>query len=210
MGVFVSDPAAPSLRIVAPDDQPSPETGVDSGPRAGTDPNAVVEHLYRAHHQLVFKLALRYGRGDRSWAEDRMQEVFLALLPRADRVLALGNPAGWFYRTTTNRCLNRLRWERVRNAEPVRWLLGQSPGPRPDPEHRCITDERLRRVAAALDDMNPKQRACFMMFHLDGKTQTEIAEIVGHSIGYVSKMIKRVEQRLAAAEEQEARDDAQP
>ena len=71
-----------------------------------------------------------------------------------------------------------------------------------------MTDERLRRVSLALEGMKPKESACFMMFHLDDKTQTEIADIVGHSVGYVSKMIKRVEQRLAALEEEEARDDA--
>src|SRR6476659_10076334 len=68
--------------------------------------------LYRRHHRLVYRLALRYGRGDAAWAEDVTQDVFLGLFKILDDLTDREGMEGWLYRATTNRCLNRLRHER--------------------------------------------------------------------------------------------------
>jgi DNA-directed RNA polymerase specialized sigma24 family protein len=39
----------------------------------------------------------------------------------------------------------------------------------------------------------------FFMVHVDGWDQTEAARMLGHSKGYVSKLLKRAEERLTAA-----------
>src|SRR4051812_29318219 len=81
-----------------------------------------IDLLYRRHHPLVFRLALRYGRGNVSWAEDVTQDVFLGLFRVIDSLTDLGDLSGWLYRAPTNRCLNRLRRERFLELAPVRWL----------------------------------------------------------------------------------------
>jgi RNA polymerase sigma-70 factor, ECF subfamily len=85
-----------------------------------------VEALYRRHRRLVFRVALRYGRGDVSWAEDVTQDVFLDLWKALPGLTERNDLEGWLYRATTNRCFNRLRRERFLSLAPVRWLLGES------------------------------------------------------------------------------------
>jgi RNA polymerase sigma-70 factor, ECF subfamily len=184
-----SSPPSPRSLHVAP----------QSGEIAPT-PNERLTALYRAHGAMVFRLALRYG-GDRSWAEDLTQEVFLQAFAHIDELAEVDNPAGWLYRVTTRRCLNRLRGQRLRASAPVRWAL-QDRLPEPNtPEELGIHRQRLARLFTRLESLPPKQRVCFWMYHVDGKSVVEIGEILGHSKGYVSKLLDRA--RRAVQEEDE-------
>lgn len=158
-------------------------------------PNERLTALYRAHGAMVFRLALRYG-GDRSWAEDVTQEVFLQAFTHVDELAEVHNPAGWLYRVTTRRCLNRLRGQQLRASAPVRWAL-RDRLPEPNtPEQLGIHRQQLAQLFARLETLPPKQRVCFWMYHVDGKTVVEIGEILGHSKGYVSKLLDRAKQAV--------------
>src|SRR5262249_43959207 len=71
-----------------PEDAPEPgEEPVQSQARASASTStpraafaAEAEALYRRHHRLVFRVALRYGGGNTAWAEDVTQDVFVDLL----------------------------------------------------------------------------------------------------------------------------------
>lgn len=155
-----------------------------------------VEQLYREYRDLVYRLALRYGGGRHAWAEDLTQEIFLHLFDVVDRLEDREGLHGWFYRVTTNRCLNRMRRERVRNAAPVRWILGRREPTADDPERCAAAREGLGQAWAVLETLPPKERVAFCMYYLDGRQQTEIAAMFGHSKGYVCKLIKRAEARV--------------
>jgi RNA polymerase sigma-70 factor, ECF subfamily len=158
-----------------------------------------VEALYRRHHRLVFRVALRYGGGNTAWAEDITQDVFLDLWKAIPTLIDLDDMEGWLYRATTNRCFNRLRRERFLALAPVRWLLGeQRPEPRP-PDALAIAHDDLRRAMAALDALPLKERMAFSMYYLDEKEQEEIGRVLGHSKGYVCKLIQRAIARLREA-----------
>lgn len=165
-------------------------------------PNERLTALYRAHGAMVFRLALRYG-GDRSWAEDLTQEVFLQAFAHIDELAQVHNPAGWLYRVTTRRCLNRLRGQKLRASAPVRWAL-QDRLPEPNtPEELGIHREQLAHLFARLEQLPAKQRVCVWMHHVDGKSLVEIGEILGHSKGYVSKLLDRATRALKAGEQHE-------
>ncbi|MEE9385647.1 MAG: sigma-70 family RNA polymerase sigma factor [Nannocystaceae bacterium] len=163
----------------------------------------LVDGMYRHFHVMVFHLALRYGQGNRAWAEDTTQDVFIRLFKHARRVNEMENVAGWFYRVTTNLCLNRLRRDRFLTAAPIRLFLQQSRTRPPTPEELGLVQDDLRRVFEVVNAMPSKARACFYMYHCDGKRQVEIAEIIGHSTSYVCKLIQRVETEIHAADQRE-------
>jgi RNA polymerase sigma-70 factor (ECF subfamily) len=177
--------------------QASPSELTSAPPRAVAARD--LEALYRRHHRLVFRIALRYGKGDVSWAEDVMQDVFLDLMKALPTLNELDDLGGWLYRATTNRCFNRLRRERLLSLAPVRWLLGErQPEPRP-PDALAIARDDLRRAFDALDALPIKERVAFSMYHLDGTEQEEIGRVLGHSKGYVCKLIQRAVERLGEA-----------
>lgn len=155
--------------------------------------------LYRRHHRLVYRLALRYGRGDAAWADDVTQDVFLGLFKVLDTLADRDGMEGWLYRATTNRCLNRLRHERFLDLAPVRWLLGERhPPPRP-PDELVIARADLRKAFEILDTLPPKERVAFSMYYLDEQDQEEIGRVLNHSKSYVCKLIQRAVQRLRDA-----------
>jgi RNA polymerase sigma-70 factor (ECF subfamily) len=168
-------------------------------PRVQASVATRVDALYRRYHPLVYRLALRYGHGDHAWAEDVMQEVFIGLFDVIDRLDERDGLEPWFYRVTTNRCLNRLRSRRVRQSAPIRWLLGDKAPAPVDPERLAAARQGLAQCWRALDRLSPKERVAFCMYHLDGKRQSEIGEVLGHTKGYVCKLIKRAEARVRDA-----------
>ena len=161
----------------------------------------IVQRLYDRHARLVHHLALRYGGGDRAWAEDVTQDVFVGLFEHARDVARAENPAGWFYRVTTNRCLTRLRRERFLDAPAVRTLLRRRARQPACPEALGIVRDDLARAFGIVAAAPPKARIAFFMYHVDGKTLDEIGLALGHSTSWVCKLIKRLEGRIAALED---------
>lgn len=175
------------------------EPGVATAARASFDTAENLAGIYDRYHKEVFHLALRYGRGNAAWAEDVTQDVFLSLLrfPRALR--AEESLSGWFYRVTTNRSLNKLRKESFLQSAPVRWLLGATTSDERTPESLTIAQDELSQAFQSINALPAKERVVFFMVHVDGRNQNEVASVLGHSKGYVSKLLKRAEERLTAA-----------
>jgi RNA polymerase sigma-70 factor (ECF subfamily) len=163
---------------------------------AGGSRESRIRHIYEANYALVHRIALRYGAGNAAWAEDVVQDVFMTLVDRLDTLHADTDPGPWLSRVTTNRCLNVLRRER-------RWRLVSQliPGRRaamsaPDPELLSGMRESVRRAYVLIQELPPKQRVAFFMHRVEGCTQEEVAAQIGHSRGYVNKLIKRAEAHL--------------
>jgi len=192
------------LRCARLDDEPAPapapaaETplSVTASPEARA---RVVEAAYRQHHRLVYRLALRYGRGDAAWAEDVAHDVFIDLHKALPTLAEVSGLEGWLYRAATNRCLNRLRRERFLALPPVRWLLGDRQAEPRQPEALAMAREDLRRAFEALEALPVKERVAFSMYYLDEREQEEIGRVLGHSKGYVCKLIQRAVGRLREA-----------
>jgi RNA polymerase sigma-70 factor, ECF subfamily len=154
--------------------------------------------LYERYQREVYRLALRYAGGRVGWAEDITQDVFVKLLSDPQDLSDPEALGGWFYRVTTNRCLNRLRHEAFANSPAVRWLLRALQPPPKTPELQVLVRAELGAVAQALQHLAPTERVVFCMLHLDGKPQHEIARTLGLSKGYVSKLLARASARLQA------------
>ncbi|MDI3290809.1 sigma-70 family RNA polymerase sigma factor [Polyangium sp. 15x6] len=194
----VADLLAPLARKrLAPERPPPAEASPSRAaelPRTAT-PSAV-EALYREHHGLVYRLALRYGKGNVAWAEDITQEVFIDLMKALSALHDHDDLAGWLYRATTNRCMSRLRRERFRSLAPIRWLLGEHQPEPQQPDTLVMARDDLRRAIEAISALPVKEQVAFSMYWLDGKEQEEIGQILGHSKGYVCKLIQRAVERL--------------
>lgn len=188
------------LRIVTT----PPPNGAVEPPPAGTEPPADrVEQAYLAHYERVFYLAMRYGAGDRAWAEDVAQDVFIRLLHQFERGREVDSIGAWLYRTTTNRCLTKLKRARFLESPAVRFFLGTRVREPATPEDLGLRDEQARVVVDVLREASPKERACFFLYHIDHVGMSEIGELIGHSKGYVSKLVARVEARIQARHKEE-------
>ncbi len=158
-----------------------------------------VDAAYREHRRDVFRWASRYANGDRDWTEDVVHETFLQLVRHARRIDWEEPIRPWLYRTTVRRCLSRLRNQSFRRSPLVRWLIRESASPPPEPLARILAKSELAAALQTLEELPPKCRVAFVMFHLDELPQKEIAEVLGLSKGYVSKLIDRAERTIRSA-----------
>ncbi|MEW5743025.1 MAG: sigma-70 family RNA polymerase sigma factor [Myxococcota bacterium] len=158
---------------------------------------ASFEDVYRAHREQVLGWAMRYCAGRRDHAEDVAHDVFLKLHQHFERLAALEEVGAWLYRVTVNEALSRLRRERSFGAKVKRLFFGEEDsGPAAD--HDFERHERTLLVERALRALPDKERVVVCLWALDGLAQKDIARTLSLSEGYVSKLLARAQERLAA------------
>lgn len=148
---------------------------------------AVFDRCYRAHRADVYRWALRYGIGRTAWAEDLTHDVFVRLHAHLERLDTETELGPWLYRTTANLALNRLRDEKSWLGR-LSTLLEPERDDAPTPEARVSRRQALLKTLAKLP---PREYLVLCMKVLDGKEQQEIAQTLGLSEGYVSKVAAR-------------------
>jgi RNA polymerase sigma-70 factor, ECF subfamily len=154
---------------------------------------------YEAHRDRVYHLGLRYGGGDRSFAEDLTHDVFVRLLEHLPELSETHDLGAWLYRVTANLALSRRRRARsiVRRFLPTYSRLV----PHEEPPPHLLLEQREAAAAAvtALGALPARERVVLCMKVLDGKSQREIAGLLSLTEGYVSKIYARAWARLRAA-----------
>lgn len=165
---------------------------------AGADPDklqraqrgelAAFEDLMREHESRVFSMALRFT-GSRADAEELTQDVFLQLHRALDRITEPGHLRRWLLRTTTNRCLNRLRDQRRRprlvaiEAIPdAAEISAQESGSDP------LASSHLRRL---LLELAPEARVVVLLRFQEDLDPAQISELLGMSVNTVKSHLRR-------------------
>jgi RNA polymerase sigma-70 factor, ECF subfamily len=132
--------------------------------RGSVEETTSFEAFFEAQHARLFG-TLCLVTGDAREAEDVMQEAFLKLWERWDRVSRLGDPAGYLYRTA----FNVFRSGRRRLQRAGRRLAGVPP------EDPFAAVDAHETVVAALRRLTPRQRAAVVLTELVGLSSTEAA-----------------------------------
>jgi RNA polymerase sigma-70 factor (ECF subfamily) len=163
--------------------------------RAAEGDAPAFEALVRRHQRALFGLAVRMV-GNRTDAEDVVQESFIAAWRRLPEFRGDAAFSSWMYRIVTNRCvtLTRRRRETV-PLESETQGLAASPGA--EPAAATEGGARLAALGTALAGLPPEQRACWVLRHLHGLGYTEIGEILGVEPGAVRGRIHRARKHLA-------------
>ncbi|MEX1361913.1 MAG: sigma-70 family RNA polymerase sigma factor, partial [Nannocystaceae bacterium] len=134
-----------------------------------------VEAMYRRYGPMVLRRCQQILK-DPQQASDAMQDVFVQIVRHADRLDDRAS-SSLLYRTATNVCLNRLRSQRRKPAEPATDAIARiaAAGAELDRgEARAL----LRRLFGG----EPESTATIAMLHLhDGLTLEQTAAEVGMS-----------------------------
>lgn len=136
----------------------------------GTEPTSF-EGFFEEHHRRLFA-GLCLVTGSREEAEELMQEAFLRVWQRWDRVSLMEQPGGYLYRTAMNLFRKRTR----RAAVAARRAVGLTP--RPDAFEQV--DDRDA-VIQAMKDLSPREREAVVLTALEGYTSHEAGGILGIS-----------------------------
>ena len=152
------------------------------------------EEFYEAERERLFR-ALLLVTHDSADAEDVMQEAFVRVWERWDRVGTLDEPVGYLFKTAMN-----LRRSALRRAVAAARRSLQPPAEH-DPFEKVIDhDEAVRSLAA----LTPRQRAAVVITELLGYSSQEAGTILGIRPGTVRTLIA---QARAALQEWKERED---
>lgn len=146
--------------------------------------------VIRRHQALALAIACRF-LGNRSEAEDAAQEVFLRLWRAAPRYRAAAPLPAYLRTLTVNYCLDVKR-------SPALYHLpdGAEPPGGPDPHVELAASERKAAVARAIRSLPTSQRMAVVLFHLEGLSVREVAQLLDTSPKATESLLSRARTAL--------------
>jgi len=124
-------------------------------------------------------------------AEDAVQDAFLRL-HTAEHV---ASPEGFLVKTTTSRCIDRLRACRHRKdyigpwvPEPIDTTSGETDG--------AMAQSLTQAFLLMLERLSPEERAAFLLRTVFDYEYAEIAEVIGKSETNIRQIVSRAKSRL--------------
>jgi RNA polymerase sigma-70 factor (ECF subfamily) len=150
------------------------------------------EEFFGAEHARLFG-SLCLVTGDRHEAEEIMQDAFLRLWERWDRISEVEDLSGYLYRTAMNVFRNRYR----RAALALRRTTSLAPS-----EDTFATVDDRDVVGRALQELTPDQRAAVVLTAYVGLTSEE----AGTALGIRASTVRTLATRARAAIREKAGD----
>jgi len=169
---------------------------------------AAFEILLQRHERAVFNFIARFV-GDRTAAEDLVQEVFLRVIRTAGRYKQKAKFTTWLFTIARNISIDKTR-QRARRPEVSldRSLGGDADGnsetfldrladeDKPDSAGESIRGEFRKKLQTALDELPEEQRTVFTMREFAGLKFREIADALGVSENTVKSRMRYALQAL--------------
>jgi RNA polymerase sigma-70 factor (ECF subfamily) len=156
-----------------------------------TEPETTeLARVFEDHHRRVYRAAYRIT-GSTSDAEDVLQSVFLRLAHQEPRPAAIDNLASYLYRAAINSALDlcRSRWQTDR--------LTLDEGGRTATEAPASDSAEIRAwLVRALTTLSARQAEIFVLRHLEGYDNREIAQMLDTSAAVVAVSLFRARRQL--------------
>lgn len=159
-----------------------------------TDRSDDFEGFFVKQHERLFR-ALWLLTRNRQEAEEIMQDAFLRLWERWDRVVAGPDPVGYLYRTAMNVWRSRLRRAAVAARKAIHHIQ--------EDDQMAGVEERDA-VVRALAPLPPRQRAAIVLMDVLDLSSERAGEVLG--IRPVTVRVLAARARGALAKEMEERD----
>lgn len=166
------------------------------------------EKLVTLYHSDILALSHRY-LGDRSMAEDMVQETFLRVYKARERWRPEAAVRTWIYRIASNLCLSQLRARKRRKTLTLGALsrgdteaggargLADPPDPTaPDPSQHLERQELAARVRQALERLPETQRMALILNKFHDLPYVEIASALDSSVPAVKSLLARARGNL--------------
>jgi RNA polymerase sigma-70 factor (ECF subfamily) len=169
------------------------------------------EVLLRRHEKAVFSFIVRMV-GDRTRAEDLLQETFLRVIRAAQEWEQKAKFTTWLYTIARNICVDAMRRESFRKAESLDAAAAGDPEGDPVGDamagaavgaDRAAYNARVRpALEAALQRLPAEQREVFVLREYGGAPFKEIAEMTGVPENTVKSRMRYALEGLRKALEQ--------
>ncbi len=151
--------------------------------------------LFERHQDRMWAIALGVMRNPDD-AADALQDAWVAAFRRAHTFRGDSRVTTWLHRVVVNACLDRLRGQRVRAADPWPEDFDRSAGHASGADDPLEEKEQQREVASAMAQLSAEQRAALVLVDMLGYPVEEAARILGCAPGTVKSRCARGRARL--------------
>ena len=130
-------------------------------------------------------------------AEELVSDVFIRIWQKKDQLTTIESPLFYFYTTAKNLAINRLKKQKRQvNLSAEDWLV-QMNSIYFDPEQLMMTEEMVRQIKKAVNDLPPRCRLIFKLIKEDGLKYKETAELLHLSVKTVEAQMAIALRRIA-------------
>jgi RNA polymerase sigma-70 factor (ECF subfamily) len=149
--------------------------------RAGD--TSALEALYYKYATPLMRFGARLV-GSREMASDVVQDVFVSLWERRDRLVIHTTVQAYLYAAVRHRAMEVLRHDRVVIAYE-RWRTRSPVERAPSPDQEVIQREMTTALRAAIDALPPRAREVTRLRWDDQLSRAEVAEVMGIAVSTV-------------------------
>jgi RNA polymerase sigma-70 factor (ECF subfamily) len=167
--------------------------------RLKANDDAAYDELVRTYNSPLFHTAYRM-LGNSAEASDVVQEIFIKVFRNINGFKGESALKTWVFRIAFSEILNRLRWWKRRSRNTTLSLDDNHEGranglhvtdSSPTPEQVMQSREEERAIQRALETLSSDHRSIIVLRDIEGFSYSEIADVLGISIGTVKSRIAR-------------------
>jgi RNA polymerase sigma-70 factor (family 1) len=155
------------------------------------DDKAAYKELFILLHSRLKQFAYSILKSNEE-AEELVSDVFIKVWEKRDQLTRIQSPLLYFYTCTKNLAFTRISKLKKQQSLAVEDWLVQMNSIYFDPERLMMTEEMLRQIKQAINDLPPRCRIIFKLVKEDGLKYKEVAELLHLSI-------KTIEAQMAIA-----------
>jgi len=159
--------------------------------------------LYKYFHKKLLHFSRLLTRSNEI-AEEVVDDVFVKLWSRREKVKDIDNITVYLYIAVKNQSLNALsRKAQQLVAESFDYLeieMGEAVG---DPAALMITGEMMQQMQKAVDELPPRCKMIFKLVREDGLKYKEVSQILNISVNTIDVQMAIAVKRICAALELE-------
>lgn len=130
-------------------------------------------------------------------AEELVSDIFIRIWQKKDKLTEIESPLFYFYTTAKNLAINRLNKQKKQlSISPEDWLV-QMNSIYFDPEQLMMTEDMVRQIKKAVNDLPPRCRLIFKLIKEDGLKYKETAELLQLSVKTIEAQMAIALRRIA-------------
>lgn len=161
------------------------------------------EDLYNHHKNLVYNLALQYVQNAED-AEEITQDVFVSVYQNLESFRQDAKHSTWIYRITINKSLDFIKAKKRQKRFSFLTSLfnnetGEVKHQASDFNHPGVLmeeKEQLKNLFALINELPDNQKTALILMKIEGKSQTETAEIMTMTPKAVESLVQRAKSNL--------------
>ena len=155
------------------------------------DDKAAYKELFILLHSRLKQFAYSILKSNEE-AEELVSDLFIRIWEKRNQLSTIDSPVLYFYTSTRNLAFTRINRIKKQQSLPVEEWLVQMNSIYFDPERLMMTEEMMRQIKQAVNDLPPRCRIIFKLVKEDGLKYREVAELLHLSI-------KTIEAQMAIA-----------